>query len=208
MAGAFATMSFTGVTMDSNTATGFGGGGIATGGSLVIKDSVFSNCSAGTAGGALALDFAAARIASSSFISNSVGPSETAYGGAVRVAGERQLEFDNCTFHANVAPSNGGALHTQGTGARLTDSSFTSCISGRSGGAAFFDILSHPTVSTSRFVGNTANGGSGGAMSCSGCLSMAVHTSQFVDNVATRSGGALFLEYVTDAQQSSVGGER
>lgn len=122
------------------------------------------------------------------------------FGGAVRITGERPVEFDSCTFFGNRAHS-GGAIHAQGSSPRFVDCLLQANEALASGGAAFFDIFSNPQFEGCGFSSNAA-GTVGGALACSESQSLAIHDSHFAGNHAEIDGGGMYLASVNLAAPS------
>jgi CSLREA domain-containing protein len=123
------TLTISGGSFSTNSATGNGGGGIFAEGGLSVSNTTFSNNTAasGFGGGIYSSSVGEGSITGSTFSANSASD-----GGALAIGNGNQLvSLVNCTFASNSATSEGGAAYSAGD-SQITFSTF----SGNSGGGA------------------------------------------------------------------------
>jgi len=199
-------LTFTGGAAAGVDGSGFEGGCVLVagpGGSVVVADSVFSNCSAATWGGAIAVRGSAAlNISRSNFTANNAGEG----GGAIR-ADASNVYVSRSRFERNSAATRGGAVAvTEGAVLDVSDALFESNRvlvaehkeTGVAGGGAIFarDGCSTRVSGRSEFIGNTVPGstadkGTGGGVSLwAGSTLLVEGPATFVRNSA-RYGGAV-----------------
>jgi predicted outer membrane repeat protein len=144
------------------------GGCVLVEGSLVVVDSVFSNCSA------------------------------EGWGGAIAARGSAAINVSRCNFTGNAAGEGGGAIHAAadylpGGTLVVEDSVFSGCTAATWGGAIAVPGSAELEISRSTFTGNTAGEGGGGIYADAGNVSegsFALVDSVFSD-CGARGGGAI-----------------
>lgn len=141
-------------------------GAIATEGTLIVDNSIFTSNSGVFLGGAIEVTTGSsqASVTNSTFTSNSSG-----YGGAIGTNGA-SLTVTNCTFTGNTATSGsatgqgGGAIHQSSSGSTtITGSTFTGNAEtgGSGGGGAIRNRSGTMNISNSTFTNNTGLDGGG-----------------------------------------------
>lgn len=164
--------------------------------SVAISNSTFTDNVASASGGAI---FATAlgtdnEITDSTFNGNTSGRQ----GGAVRIAGAREVDISGSTFSGNSALDEGGALYVNDSsgGVSLTDSTFTgNSVTTLGGGAiGITAVAGQVSVTDSTFTSNEAVAG-GGAIEAdlvSGAVSIGGSTFTSNDG-GSNSGGAVLV---------------
>jgi predicted outer membrane repeat protein len=148
----FGTLTVSGCTFTSNSATV--GGGLANefGGTATVSGCTFTNNSAGSDGGGIA-NVGTATVSGSTFTSNStVG--KFSDGGGLYNSGTATVS--GSTFTSNSAVYDGGGIHNVGT-ATVSGSTFTSNSAGSDGGGIFNGGTLNQPGNTNTFNGNTPN---------------------------------------------------
>ena len=100
------------------------------------------------------------------------------------------LTVDDCTFVANHASFDGGAIDNAGQ-LDVLDSDFTSNSAGSNGGAVLYSGSGSGSISGCNFSNNLAGSGGGAISVISGSLTIAGTT--FAGNIANDFGGALYF---------------
>ncbi|KAJ1481465.1 pectin lyase fold/virulence factor, partial [Baffinella frigidus] len=182
------------------------------GGSLVVADSVFSNCSADAWGGAIAVrGNATLNISRSNFTGNAAGEGggsiyaaagnvtlsdsvfsdcrSDAFGGALAVSGSAALSISRSNFMGNAAGEAGGSIHATAGEVFLEDSVFSSCSAVKLGGVIAVSGSARLSISRSDFTGNNAGVEGGAVHATAGEVTLA--DSVFSSCSAVKWGGAI-----------------
>jgi hypothetical protein len=190
----------------NGTGPGVGGRGtndFGIGGSLTIRDSTFTDNTAGTDGGAVACMYVEyADVSGSAFSENSAvvqggaigfNPSTLveAWGWGVRISSEFKVQ--DSTFSMNTALDAGAIWVIQTEAVHLSGMSCTahSAKVGR-GGCVEITIVNDFAVSSSTFEDNEAPTGEGGAIGIVYVNNTIIDTSTFRRNRAGMEGGAIY----------------
>ena len=154
--------------------SGFGGAVSAVGGTLLFSDTVFSNCSSVTGGGAISV---------TAFYC--AGSSQNIY---------TTVTIDACRFKYCSSKDSGGAVIISGSPVNVLifGSEFTSCISKKTGGAISTNEESSLLLSDSMFLNNSAAGIGGGAISVDNAA-LIYRGLQGVGNTANSGGGGVLF---------------
>ncbi len=198
------TLTITGVTLTNGSDTVVGGGAIynGPGSTLTVADSVFSNNTATTEGGALNTDAAAGAtivITDTTFTNNSANSGGAIANGDFAGGAVGTVTCSRCVFSGNTATDNGGgAIFSRGA-VTLVDSlvsgNMATTGTNRFGGGLFATTINAGTpsfsISGTTFVGNSAL--DGGAVHAEIAAASSLVNSTFSGNTVTGSSGALFL---------------
>ena len=205
------TLTVTGVTLSNGSDAVVGGGAIynGPGSSLTVADSVFSDNTAATDGGALTTDAAAGAtivITDTSFIGNTASDE----GGALRITTGTGATCLRCLFSANTAAGNGGGAIAASGDFTLTDSLVTNNTANSLGGGLIATGSPVIQIVGTTFSGNASNMNSGAISLHDGSVTTIVN-STFSGNTAAGVAGAihaanpsLTLNNVTITSNSAV----
>lgn len=186
-----------GLGFDRGLIAGFGGAIDAVGGTLTLRDCVFTNCTATQGGGALRISVGSAVLEPCVFLSNASTLTSWGQGGALSVD-RSPLRARDCTFAFNNG-FRGGAVYLAQAISSNPVAIFTHCnfLENQSnyGGACL--VLPVPagvkhTFDHCQFVGNTSTGDAGAVMSYAPAD---ISSSTFVSNSAAGRGGAIYFRY-------------
>ena len=196
------------------------GGAIATGGSVNVTDSTFSDNHAisgpGNTGIGGAIAGAAVTVTNSTFTGNSAGSAGGAFaGGTVTVTSST---FDGNTANGNVAnpgdPAGGGAILGGGPVLVNNGSTFTNNTATASSGGAIANFgttaadtvtIDASTIGGSGGNGNTAGVNGGGVSTAAGAVTLR-NGASVIGNTATSNGGGVDSAGAFDATDATVSG--
>ena len=195
---------------------------------------LFSSSACQVRGGAVFSTVPGILVTGATFISNTAMtslPSQIAQGGAIYTAAAYEKTpsvkwsyYNNCTFTANSANFNGGAVYTLNQYTQITGGTFTNNYAGisnalfgdasASGGAIWFSFVGKATEKSSHVIGSTFTGnyvwgGAGGAVYVTSTPSgLDFYICTFNENIAVSSytfparGGALMVSHNSMSQVS------
>ena len=207
--GGFAIVS--GGNFDSNLAaggSGSGGGALLTSGTLIVRDTSFTDNEANRAGGGIEVAAGILSVSGSTFTANAAGTGTVANapapgnGGGIHTTAASFVVVRDSTFDSNTAANEGGGLWVDAvatTEVRRTDFLNNEARgdrgtgpTGNEGGGGLFNNGGDVTVSDSLFSGNLANGaaGSGGGL-LTRDGDVTVFDTRFERNAAARAGGGI-----------------
>ena len=160
-----------------------------------VKDCIFTGNTA-VYGGALGLNAKDATVTNNVFTKNKAIYSDAektncGLGGAVRVNGEQNTNFDNNTFTDNTAYRAGGAIYIEDTGAKFTNNKFTNNKAENGAGGTINLKCNNAIISNNEITETSAE--SGGAIYCIG------DNAKITENTITKAtskqnGGAIYLQ--------------
>ena len=176
----------------NNTANRGGGamiGGLTT--TLIVTDSYFINNTAITGAGGAIDYFGNITLRNTQFTNNTAGYR----GGAIgKTTNENQtyIQMEDCSFLDNSAWLDGGAIFCLECILKLTRSEFIRNHVKNSGGALLVTTKSRLEIENGTFTGNYVTYGNGGAVMISDQSSIEMKGGYFNDNSAVYGGGALY----------------
>ena len=121
-----------------------------------MSNTTFTDNTAGTDGGAICNKGGTVNVTSSSF-TNNTSSGEYNGGGAIFNYYSGSLTINSCTFTANTATTNGGAINVTAATLKVTNSTFTNNTASGDGGA-IYDIgtgSESTIINFNRIVGNS-----------------------------------------------------
>jgi predicted outer membrane repeat protein len=175
-----------------------GGGLDCEDASPTVRNCVFENNEADSAGGAFYVNGGSPTFTDCMFRGN-IAP----YGGAM-YCNNSNVSMSGCMFDGNMAGVEGGAMRLYTGTFTITECAFTGNSSTEFGGAISRRSTSTLTVLRSRFTNNIASGdgsvGRGGGVYSNGSGATVIDNSIFEGNSAKFYGGAIYAAYATTAR--------